>query len=107
MKLSTNEMFIDRNIRTPLNFQLKPNKRFGGRSEKMPEDFVKTMIQSKDGIAKGEMKKYKEKQKEYYDWNTEIPNYKVNELVLHWNEVHSSKVKEKLAMHWKRPHSVP
>ena len=106
MKLSPNEIFIGRNIRTPLDFQLKPNKRFRRRSGKMYEDYVKTMIRINDGIAKREMKKYKAKQKEYYDQNRKIPNYKINDLVLYWNGVYPPKGKDKLAIHWKGPYRV-
>ena len=106
MKLSPNEIFIGRNIRTPLDFQLKANKRFRHRSGRMYEDYVKTMIRINDGIAKREMKKYKAKQKEYYDRNRKVPNYKNDDLVLYWNGVYPPKGKDKLAVHWKGPYRV-
>lgn len=46
------------------------------------------------------------KQKKHCEQNRKIPNYKISELVLHWNEVYPPKSKDKLAMLWKGPHRV-
>ena len=72
----------------------------------MHEDFAKTMIRINDGMAKREGKKCKAKQKEHYDQNRKSPIYKMNDLVLHWNEVYPPKSKDKLTMHWQEPHRV-
>ena len=72
----------------------------------MYEDYVATMIRINNGIAKREMEKYKAKQKEYYDQNRKVPNYKNDDLVLYWNGVYPPKGKDKLAIHWKGPYRV-
>ena len=106
MKLSPNEIFIGRQLPNAIDFKLKENKRFKHKSGKMYEDYIKTMIRINNGIASRELKKYKTKQKEYYDRNRKESNYEINDLVAYWSGVYPPKGKDKLGIHWKGPYRV-
>ena len=106
MKLSPNEIFIGRKLRTPIDFKLEESEHFRRKPGKMYEDYVKKMIKVNNGIAKKELEIYKAKQKEYYDKNRKKPDYKVNDLIMYWSGVYPAKGKDKLAIHWKGPYRI-
>ena len=106
MKLTPNEIFIGRNIRTPFDFKLKEPKNLRDKAGRMYEGFCTNMIRINNGIAKKELAKYKAKQKEYYDKNRKISKFKNDDLVMYWRGVYPARGKDKLSINWQGPYRI-